>query len=155
MNTFEQTRSLRAGRGFTMVSAVFLVVILAGLGAVMLNMSNVQHTSSALDVQGARAYQAARAGIEWGLYRQLRDGTCGASESFALPAGSSLAGFTVTVTCTAATYDSTTPDVAVSPSIMQYRVAAVACNGPAAGKCPGTGGTVDYVQREMQVSFQN
>lgn len=63
--------------------------------------STVQHTTSAQDVQGSRAYQAARAGIEWGLFQVMR------SES-ALPAcpqtpelklAGSLAGFAVKVTC--------------------------------------------------------
>lgn len=145
----------KPSRGFTMVSAVFLVVILAGLGAAMLSMSNVQHTSSALDIQGARAYQAARAGIEWGLFQQLRNGSCASSTSFPLPAGTSLSAFTVTVSCTSTTYDATTPGIAVSPAIKFYRITAVACNGPAGGACPGAGGTVDYVQRELQVSFKD
>ena len=51
--------------GFLLVTAIFLLVILAALGAFILTISGTQQTSSALDVQGARAYQAARAGIEW------------------------------------------------------------------------------------------
>jgi len=50
--------------GFLLVTAIFLLVVLAALGAFILTISGTQQTSSALDVQGARAYQAARAGIE-------------------------------------------------------------------------------------------
>jgi MSHA biogenesis protein MshP len=57
--------------GFVLPSAIFLLVILAGLAAFLVNMSSTQHITSAQDVQGARAYQAARAGIEWGLYQAL------------------------------------------------------------------------------------
>jgi Tfp pilus assembly protein PilX len=57
--------------GFLLVSAIFLLVILAALGAFILTISGTQQTSSALDVQGARAYQAARAGIDWASYQLL------------------------------------------------------------------------------------
>jgi MSHA biogenesis protein MshP len=57
--------------GFLLVTAIFLLVILAALGAFILTISGTQQTSSALDVQGTRAYQAARAGIEWASYQVL------------------------------------------------------------------------------------
>ena len=58
--------------GIALVSAIFLIVVLAGLGAIVLTVSGLQHTSSARDVMGTKAYHAARAGIEWGAYRVLR-----------------------------------------------------------------------------------
>lgn len=61
-------------RGFTIVSAIFILVVLAALGAFIVNVSTNQQIGSALDVQGVRAYQAARAGIEWGIYKVTRDG---------------------------------------------------------------------------------
>lgn len=99
----------QGARGFSLVSAIFLLVVLAGLGTAMINMSSTQHTSSALDVQGAQAYQAARSGIEWGVFRLLRPPTAGTycsnpsepvvTDSFTFPAGTSLSAFTVTVVC--------------------------------------------------------
>lgn len=62
---------LRARKGFAVVTAIFLLVVLAALGVGMLMFSRAQQVSSSYDVQGARAYQAARAGIEWALYRRL------------------------------------------------------------------------------------
>lgn len=104
-----RVRSCRAGaRGFALVSAIFLLVVLTTLGVAMLAFSTTQHLGSALDVEGARAYQAARAGAEWALYQRLegpQKGTyCGAAgvaqtTSFALPAPT-LSGYTVTVRCT-------------------------------------------------------
>ncbi|RZI43056.1 agglutinin biogenesis protein MshP [Herbaspirillum sp. HC18] len=149
----------RHAAGFSLVTAVFLVVVLAGLGAAILNLSNIEHTGSALDVQGARAYQAARAGIEWGLYRQLRNGICEdpldptKATNIQLPVASTLGAFTVTVRCTHTTYNSSTAGIAVSPPITRYHITSVACNQPSGGACPGAGGTVDYVQRELQVEF--
>ncbi len=89
-----------AQRGFSVVTAIFLLVVLAAMGAFMVTFSTVQHIPSAQDVQGVRAYQAARAGIEWGAYRVLRNASCVGST--VLPAlGGTLAGVTVTVLCAA------------------------------------------------------
>lgn len=99
-------------RGFSIVAAIFLIVVLAGLAVAMVSISTVHQSSSALDVLGARAYQAARAGIQWGLFQRLR-GTnranyCAnasapvATTTFAMPItlpSNSLSPFTVTVVC--------------------------------------------------------
>lgn len=138
-------------RGFSLVSAIFLLVVLAGLGVAMVNVSTVHQTSSALDVQGVRAYQAARAGIEWGLFRQIRQSSCpgsGAPASFQLPAGSTLSTFIVTVTC-----QRTAGPVV---DLDRYRISSVACNEPQAAepRCPNPyPSSVDYVQRVVQVDF--
>jgi MSHA biogenesis protein MshP len=137
-----------------MVSAIFLIVILAGLGVAMVNVATVHQTSSALDVQGARAYQAARAGIEWGLYQQLRNGAActGASSTFQLPAGTTLSGFRVTVTCVL----TAGPAVAVTvpPLVLDRKViTATACNLTAGTCTAGVGGGTDFVQRILQVEF--
>ncbi|HZX31575.1 MAG TPA: hypothetical protein VFF03_09505 [Rhodocyclaceae bacterium] len=60
-------------RGVSVITAVFLLLLLAGLAALMANVISTAHTTSAEDVQGERAYQAARAGVEWGLYRVLEN----------------------------------------------------------------------------------
>jgi hypothetical protein len=86
-------------RGFSLFSAIFLLVMLSALGAAMVKVSTGSQIAAALDIQGERAYQAARAGIQWGLYRQLKNDSCVAKTSFALPAGNTLSSFTVTVNC--------------------------------------------------------
>ena len=93
--------------GFSLVSAVFLLVVLAALGAYMVSVSGVQRTTTTLALQGARAQQAARSGIEWAVYRALNGNvtqTCGNAPSTPLTntlplSGSGLDGFTVDVTC--------------------------------------------------------
>lgn len=91
---------ITAQRGFSIVSAIFLLVVMASLGAFMLTFSTVQQTTSAQDLEGTRAYQAARAGIEFGVYQVLRPGvaSCG---STTLTLGGTLAGFTDNVICSA------------------------------------------------------
>ena len=57
---------LRRQYGFSLPAAIFLLVVLALMGAVIVTVTGLQQSSQQLDVLGARAYQAARAGIEWG-----------------------------------------------------------------------------------------
>lgn len=157
----------RRGRqhGFTMVSAIFLLIVLAVLGAAIANISLMQHAESALDIQGSRAYQAARAGIEWGVYQvestpayNFGQGganpitrACPASpSSFQFPgAASALAGLTVTVTCIAIPYP---PSPAV-PSVVVFQIRSTACNQPAPGGCPGNGGGTFYIERQLTVKL--
>lgn len=136
---------MRTTRGFAILSAIFILVVLAALGAFILSVSSSQQIGSALDVQGARAYQAARAGIEWGLFRQLQQGNCAAATSFVPPAAT-LAGFTVTVTCVA------TVDANGGPTV--HALTSTACSEPNGGACPNTvnPGSM-YVERRLEATF--
>lgn len=132
--------------GFSIVTAIFLLVVLSALGAFIVSVSGVQHLSQAYDVQGARAYQAARAGIEWGLYRVLQNsGSCAASANF-VPAA--IADFTVTVGCSASP---TTNEGIAAETVTVYRITATACNQPtASGDCPNeTSPGTGYTERQL------
>lgn len=63
--------SHRRQGGAALITAIFLLMLFAGLSAWMLDLGNTQATQLAQDVQGARALQAARAGVEWGFYQVL------------------------------------------------------------------------------------
>jgi MSHA biogenesis protein MshP len=141
MRTPDITRRLRQ-TGFGLVSAIFLVVVLALLGTAMVAISTTQQQSSALDIEGVRAYQAAKAGIEWGLYQRLQLGVCtGANANVPLPPGTSLSGFTVTVVCR--------PDTFLGNTAV---ITATACNIPAGGSCPNNApNNGGYVERVMEV----
>jgi MSHA biogenesis protein MshP len=141
-------------RGFAIVSAIFILVVLAALGAFILNISSSQQIGSALDVQGVRAYQAARAGVEWGLYRQLplvranpTETACNANGTFPV------FGFTVTVTCD----NPTTASTHGGPTV--FTIFSTACSQPTtAGVCPNTSTGVDapgplYIERRLAVTF--
>jgi len=146
-------------RGFALVSAIFILVVLAALGAFMVNISTNQHIGSALDVQGVRAYHAARAGIEWGLYQQLQlqrenpptYATCAAAfatnGTFIFPAAAtSLQSFTVTVTC------DPTADAFSGPTV--YTIISTACSQPSGGVCPNTTDPGPlYIERRIEVTF--
>jgi MSHA biogenesis protein MshP len=142
-------------RGFAIVSAIFILVVLAALGAFVVNISTNQQIGSALDVQGVRAYQAAKAGIEWGVYRTQatyappdpNTRVCPAATTSFTPSAPTLSGFTVTVTCTA-----TTDGANNGPTV--YTLTSTACSQPAAGACPNTAPTgFNYIERRMDVSL--
>ncbi len=54
--------------GLTIVSAIFLLVVLGVLGSYMVTMGSVQHVTSGISIQGARAHAAAVSGIDWAVY---------------------------------------------------------------------------------------
>lgn len=141
-----------AERGVGLVTAIFLLVILSSLAIALLSIGVANQTAAALDVQGARAYQAARAGIEWGLYQNLRTASrrCDASYTLSMPAASSLNGFIVTVTC-ARQRDLAPSDPA---ALDRWLITATACNlQPAGGICPNASNSPDYVQRRIEVKL--
>jgi MSHA biogenesis protein MshP len=143
--------AIARSRGVGLITAIFLLVVIAGLAVAMVTVYTTQQTGSALDVQGSRAYQAARAGLEWGIFRQVRQGTCEASSSFALDDTTSLRGFVVTVGCQK--LEGPVSDSGDEDALDRWKVTATACNVPAAGACPNPVNAVDYVQRVMEVTF--
>jgi MSHA biogenesis protein MshP len=133
--------------GFSIVTAIFLLVVLAGLGAAMVTFSTSQSQSSAMDIMGSRAYQAARAGIEWAAYQVINNSTCPAGPTNLTSLGGTLAPFTVTVTC------ATTSPIVGDSITSFYSVISVACNAPNAGACPGTAGNSSYIERQISSKF--
>ena len=61
----------RAHRGFAIASAIFILVALAALALAITVLTTQTQTGQARDMQGSRAYQAARAGLDWGAYLVL------------------------------------------------------------------------------------
>lgn len=139
-------------RGVSIIAAIFLLLLFAALATYMLWITSAQNRGQAQDFQGARAYQAARAGVEWGLYQLLRNSTCtapagGNPVTFA---GTSLADFTASVTCS----KTGTTDELGSP-VQVYAISATACNIPVGGTCIGiAAGGSNYVERQIQVTTE-
>ena len=145
--------NIRLQRGFSLVTAIFLLVVLGGLGTMMVTFFVTQQQSSALDVMGSRAYQASRAGIEWAAYNvaQTPQGslwtgctTYAAPTTLFAPGPTQLAAplsaFTVTLTC------SPTSTVEGTSTIFVYDLAASAVSG-------GVPGNTDYVERVINVKM--
>lgn len=139
----------RMQRGFSLISAIFLLVVVAALGAFAVTLSTTQQQSAALDVLGARAYQAARAGIEWGAYQVIQSGVAGGGFVVACQAGGALpqpgalpgtlAGFAVAVGCTSVSQSEAAATVTI------YQLTSTATQGMPA--------TPNYVERQMSVTI--
>jgi MSHA biogenesis protein MshP len=149
----------RRQRGFSIVTAIFLLVVLSLLGAFIVSVTGLQQSSQQLDVQGVRAYQAARAGIEWGAWQVLDPNntigtaalpTCPASPTNLSGLAGSLSPFTVTVTCNAAINAPTTEG---NRNVGAYQIVANACNQPSAGACPNASPASGYVERQLQATL--
>lgn len=139
-------------KGASIVTAIFLLVVLAGLGAMMVSFFVVQQQSSALDVTGSRAYRAARAGIEWGAYNinvltppnTLWAG-CAAIPAPLFAAGAlaaDLAPFTVNLVC-----NPPVSAVEAGSTIWIYNLTSTASAG-------GAPGGADYVERQVTVRIR-
>lgn len=141
-------------RGFGLVTAIFVLVVLAGLGFALVSLQTTQSKAGALDVQATRAYLAARSGIEWALWRSLRSpplACANNSYSFKLPA-TTLNSFTVTVVCT-----STAIPLADGTFITTNTLTSTACNAPdGSGNCPSALAAPgpDYIERRIVASYQ-
>lgn len=121
--------------GFAIVSAIFLLVALAALGAFMLTLSNTQHLTSAQDVQGSRAYWAAKGGVQWAAGAIIATNAC----PTVIPVFGD--GFNVVVVCTFNDY------VEGANTRRIYRVTSTASAG-------GAVGGVAYVERQVQAFIE-
>ena len=146
--------------GFAIMAAMFILVVLALLGAYVLSISSAHHVGSALDIEGSRALQAARSGLDWGISRAVSDpptfggADCrGTMVSTNLTTGSggdltAISGFTVTVSC------SGTDPYSDGASLRNYTLVATACNQPSGGACPNTTTvSANYVERSLTVQI--
>ncbi len=92
--------SLYGKHGFGLIAAIFLLLVLASAGAMMVNLSGVQRKTTVLALQGNRAYRAAITGIEWGVFQAINNGpACPATTTLSLTEGG-LQGFDVELSCT-------------------------------------------------------
>jgi len=132
---------MRASRhnqpGFATIVALFLLVVLAGLGAFMVTISSTQQITSAQDIQGSRAYWAARAGLEWGLGSLTASpGACPTP-----PVPFTVDGFTLTVTCASSSFD----EGGIARAV--YALTSRAASGGAAGN-------LTFVERSVSASVE-
>ncbi len=121
-------------RGFSLVSAIFLLVVIAALGVFAVTLSTTQHQTQTMEVMGARGYQAALAGVEWAAFNVSQQPVsaaapwAGCAPAQSVTVAGNLAAFSpVTVNCVASSaVESTT-------TIWLYDVSAVAVTGGAPG----------------------
>lgn len=130
-------------RGIALPTAIFVIVVLAALGAFTINLSGVQQTTTTQALTAARVSLGARSGLEWAVHKAVsplpaaQPGTCNASTSFS-PTGTGLTGVSLAVTCSYSTQSGggATYHVYYLTSTASY----------------GTAGTPDYVERKIEAT---
>lgn len=140
-------------RGFSLVSAIFLLIVLASLGAYMVTIGGTNRATSSATLQGARAFQAARSGIDWAIYiiTNAADQTAARNacnnaandidgNTFTLNVAG-LNGFTVSTTCNHTDHDQQGMD-----NVTVYTIESTATSG-------GVYGSADFVQRRISATI--
>ena len=91
-------------RGISVVGALFVLLVLASLGAWLATIGSTQAIAVAQGELGSRAHYGARAGLEWALHAIVNAGgaglDCGPGTTTFTLGGGALAGFDVSVECT-------------------------------------------------------
>lgn len=124
--------------GFSLVAAVFLIVVLAALGTFAVQIAMTQYQTANVELLEARAQAAAQAGIEYGAYLALQiPATCPATTPPMNLTQGALTGYVVTVTCRATSHQVGTP----ATTKWVYTLSATASYG--------TYGKPDYVVRSI------
>jgi MSHA biogenesis protein MshP len=85
-------------RGVSLIAAVFLIVVLAGLAAFAVRIGTLGSQTVTAELRAAQAFHAARSGVAWAAHRALNGGWCGTQTLNLNEAGAS--GFDVEVQCT-------------------------------------------------------
>ncbi len=136
-------------RGFSLIPAIFLLVVIAALGTFAVTLFTTQQQTQVQDVMGSRAYQAARAGIEWAALNVALSpasspapwAECATGPVPPLALSGQLSGFGVAVGCAAASA------VEGESTVWSYDVTAKAAT---TGLNPGDAG---YVERVISVKL--
>lgn len=127
--------------GLMLPVAIFLLVILAGLVGYAMRLSLLANMGTTQDVQGARAYLAARAGVEWAAYKVLSPGSNAMQTCPTVPSPFTINGFNITLTCSR----SIPQDKGNTQDIGIYTITSRASVGVVA--------TQDYIEREIKMTL--
>jgi MSHA biogenesis protein MshP len=127
-------RTVRRERGFALIGALFLLVVLAAFGAFAVRISMTQRHASTLELQELRAQAALQAGIEYAAARLTPGGLCNRVQN--IPAAGLPGNFTVTFTnCVRQGYNGNT--------VFVYTFSEIAATS-------GVYGTPEYVRRSAR-----
>lgn len=127
--------------GVSLVAVIFIVTVLALAVVYMQRLSNVSVATNNLGLQGARAWQAAQAGAEWGIYRVLNGGCPAASSTINLTENA-LNGFSVQIDCSSSSHTEQ------GNSITLYQLDIIASYGI-------LGTTPDFASRRLSLTVEN
>lgn len=132
----------REKKGFALVAALFLIIVLAMLGLFAVKISSTQQQSIDLELLGTRAQAAADSGIEYAASQLFKNGkTCANISGTFNFTQSALKGFSTQITCVFTTH----VDGAATHQV--YELSSTATSG--------TYGTTNYVSRQEKRTVMN
>lgn len=133
------TKHPSKSHGVAVMSALFLLVVLAALGAFMVTFSNTQQLTSAQDVRGTQAYWAARAGLDWAIPQVIASNSCPAATSTFV-----VDSYTVQTMCATSSFNE-------GVTATMFSITSLACQ-PA--PCGAAVGGISYVERSLSASLE-
>jgi MSHA biogenesis protein MshP len=134
-------QNIHVQSGFLLPAAIFLLVTLAGLGALAVNISASQQNASIQDVQGARAYHAARGGVEWAAQQIMQNDPTITTPPCPANTTLTLGAFAVAVQCALTSYT----QEGGSTYISVYEINSTATFG--------TVNTQNYIERQIDLTM--
>lgn len=142
---------LERERGLGAVTAVLVLVALAVLAAAIVRQAGAAQSTTAQDVQAARAMLATRSGLEWGLYQAVKGSWVGCSNATQTLDLTAESGLRVTVVCDSRLYNEGESIAGSALALRVYTLEATACS--IAASCPDSSAAVQpgYVERRLQL----
>lgn len=138
--------SRHSNNGFVLPAAIFLLVVLGGLAGWMMQLTVATQAQDALAIEGERAYRAAEAGLEAGIYAARVSGSCAAQT---LTFTGQLSRFTASVACV------DHPANEAGQAFNLSEITSIACNQPAGGACPNAAPTLpEYAERQVRATVE-
>ena len=125
-------------RGVSIITGIFLLLLMAVLAAAIANIVSTAHVNQAADIGGARAYQAARTGAEWGMF-QLDPNASVSTLPNCVSGTPPVPGHTVTVNCSSSDFTEATRQIRI------YRITS---------KAIATGVKAPGIERELAVTVE-
>lgn len=143
----------RRADGFAYIAAIVFLVVLAGFALAALRLADTAQATVTQQLLGARASQAARAGLERAFYL-LKPANADCPAVTGAPK-LVLDGFLVIVSCTRLPYNEGLDQNGNPVPKAIFELAAVACNG-AGNSCPGDNTDLanpEYIERKRTASI--
>ncbi len=139
--------------GAAILSAIFLIVVLAALGASMASLTSVQQDTQAKSMLAAKVYYGAKSGLDWAIQRTISDPApptrCNSFPGAAFPlSGTGFEGVSVAVTCTPSQHGG-------GSTVFTYYLTSEARTGTIPSTTVGVASPLDYAQRRMEATVTN
>ena len=131
----------RGQQGFSLITAVFLVVVVALIAGFMANIGSSQQAATNFALLGARASYAAESGMEWATRQVVSNNACFTNgTSFTLAEGA-LSGYALNLSCA---------ESLVTEGASSYKVFTLGAKASY-----GLEGSEDYFSRTLSATVAN